>query len=41
MVAQRQCDWCLEEFVDSCTKCEKDFCRLHSGVIDGLCSCCI
>ena len=41
MVAQRQCDYCLDEYVDRCTKCERDFCREHTGVIDGLCGCCI
>ncbi len=38
---QRQCDSCLEPYVDRCTKCEKDFCSLHTGDIDGLCGGCI
>jgi predicted small metal-binding protein len=38
---QRQCDSCLEPYVDDCTKCRKDFCRLHAGDIDGLCGGCI
>ena len=38
---QRQCDYCLEEFIDSCTKCGRDFCRFHAGDIDGLCGGCI
>ncbi len=38
---QRQCDYCLEEFLDSCTKCGRDFCSLHAGDIDGLCGGCI
>ncbi len=38
---QRQCDYCLEEFIDSCTKCGRDFCHLHAGDIDGLCGGCI
>ncbi len=41
LIAQRQCHYCLEEFVDTCTKCERDFCRFHTGDIDGLCGCCI
>jgi len=39
--AQRQCDYCLEAYLDSCTKCERDFCHLHAGDIDGLCGGCI
>jgi hypothetical protein len=38
---ERQCDFCLEPFVDHCTKCRRDFCRLHAGDIDGLCGGCI
>jgi hypothetical protein len=38
---QRQCDSCLEAYVDECTKCRQDFCRLHAGDIDGLCGGCI
>jgi hypothetical protein len=38
---QRQCDYCLEEFIDSCTKCGREFCRVHAGDIDGLCGGCI
>jgi hypothetical protein len=41
MLMQRQCDYCLGESVDTRTKCERDFCREHTGFIDGLCSCCI
>jgi len=39
--AERQCDYCLEAFLDSCTKCNRDFCHLHAGDIDGLCGGCI
>jgi hypothetical protein len=38
---QRQCDFCLEEYLDDCTKCRQDFCRFHAGDIDGLCGGCI
>jgi hypothetical protein len=38
---QRQCDYCLEEYLDHCTKCGRDFCRFHQGDIDGLCGGCI
>ena len=38
---QRQCDYCLEEYLDHCTKCDRDFCRFHQGDIDGLCGGCI
>ncbi len=38
---QRQCDSCLEPYLDSCTKCGQDFCNLHAGDIDGLCGGCI
>jgi hypothetical protein len=38
---QRQCDYCLEAFIDSCTKCSRDFCTLHEGDIHGLCGGCI
>jgi hypothetical protein len=38
---QRQCDYCLEEYLDHCTKCNRDFCRFHAGDIDGLCGGCI
>jgi hypothetical protein len=38
---QRQCDSCLEPYLDDCTKCRQDFCRLHAGDIDGLCGGCI
>ena len=38
---ERQCDSCLEPYVDDCTKCRQDFCRLHAGDIDGLCGGCI
>ena len=37
----RQCDYCLEEYLDHCTKCGRDFCDLHAGDIDGLCGGCI
>jgi hypothetical protein len=38
---ERQCDFCLEPYVDDCTKCGQDFCDLHTGDIDGLCGGCI
>ena len=38
---ERQCDYCLDPYVDRCTKCDRDFCRLHEGDIDGLCGRCI
>jgi len=38
---QRQCDYCLETYLDHCTKCNRDFCHLHAGDIDGLCGGCI
>ena len=38
---ERQCDFCLEAYVDDCTKCGQDFCNLHAGDIDGLCGGCI
>ena len=38
---QWQCDYCLEPYLDSCTKCDRDFCRFHAGDIDGLCGGCI
>ncbi len=38
---QRQCDSCLEPYVDDCTKCRRDFCGFHAGDIDGLCGDCI
>jgi hypothetical protein len=38
---ERQCDFCLEPYVDDCTKCGADFCDLHTGDIDGLCGGCI
>ena len=38
---QRQCDYCLEACIDSCTKCSRDFCTFHQGDIDGLCGGCI
>ncbi|MEW6657586.1 MAG: hypothetical protein AB1424_02885 [Thermodesulfobacteriota bacterium] len=38
---QHQCDYCLEAYLDSCTKCSRDFCHLHAGDIDGLCGGCI
>jgi hypothetical protein len=38
---ERQCDFCLEGYVDDCTKCGQDFCKLHAGDIDGLCGGCI
>ena len=41
MGRERQCDYCLEPFLDDCTKCREDFCRLHAGDIDGLCGGCI
>ena len=41
MPAERQCDYCLEPFLDMCTKCSGDFCQLHAGDIDGLCGGCI
>ncbi len=41
LVAQRQCDYCLEPYLDDCTKCRHDFCQWHAGDIDGLCGGCI
>jgi len=41
IAAARQCDYCLEPYLDHCTKCSRDFCRLHAGDIDGLCGGCI
>ena len=41
IVAQRQCDTCLEPYIDHCTKCDGDFCVFHAGDIDGLCGGCI
>lgn len=41
MDSQRQCDSCLEPYLDDCTKCRRDFCGLHAGDIDGLCGGCI
>ncbi len=41
MVAARQCDYCLEPYLDHCTKCSRDFCAFHAGDIDGLCGGCI
>ena len=38
---ERQCDYCLEPYLDDCTKCRRDFCHLHAGDIDGLCAGCI
>jgi hypothetical protein len=38
---EHQCDFCLEPYVDNCTKCGQDFCNLHAGDIDGLCGGCI
>jgi hypothetical protein len=38
---ERQCHYCLEPWVDSCTKCSRDFCRVHEGDIHGLCGGCI
>jgi hypothetical protein len=38
---QRQCDSCLEPYVDNCIKCRQDFYRFHAGDIDGLCGSCI
>jgi hypothetical protein len=38
---ERQCDYCLGPYLDHCTKCARDFCRLHAGDIDGLCGGCI
>lgn len=40
-IEQRQCDYCLEPYLDHCTKCNRDFCRIHAGDIDGLCGGCI
>lgn len=39
--AERQCDYCLEPYLDDCTKCRHDFCVWHAGDIDGLCGGCI
>ena len=39
--AERQCDYCLEQYLDRCTKCNRDFCAFHAGDIDGLCGGCI
>ncbi len=41
LARERQCDYCLEPYLDDCTKCRRDFCRLHAGDIDGLCGGCI
>jgi hypothetical protein len=41
LVAERQCDYCLEPYLDDCTKCRHDFCAFHAGDIDGLCGGCI
>jgi hypothetical protein len=41
LVRERQCDYCLEPYLDDCTKCRRDFCNLHAGDIDGLCGGCI
>lgn len=41
LVAERQCDYCLEPYLDDCTKCRHDFCQFHAGDIDGLCGGCI
>ena len=41
LVAARQCDYCLEPYLDDCTKCRHDFCAGHAGDIDGLCGGCI
>ncbi len=41
MAAARQCDYCLEPYLDDCTKCRHDFCAFHAGDIDGLCGGCI
>ncbi len=41
VVRERQCDSCLDPYVDDCTKCGQDFCNLHAGDIDGLCGGCI
>ncbi len=42
--AERQCDYCLEPSIDDCTKCGRDYCRLHCGSVDGIhgyCGCCL
>ncbi len=41
MAGARQCDYCLEPYLDDCTKCRHDFCAGHAGDIDGLCGGCI
>ncbi len=41
VMAARQCDYCLEPYLDHCTKCSRDFCTFHAGDIDGLCGGCI
>jgi len=41
MLQERQGDYCLEPYLDDCTKCRRDFCQLHAGDIDGLCGGCI
>ncbi|MBI4643473.1 MAG: hypothetical protein HY790_09340 [Deltaproteobacteria bacterium] len=41
LIEQRQCDYCLEAYLDHCTKCDRDFRRFHQGDIDGLCGGCI
>jgi hypothetical protein len=41
LVAERQCDYCLEPYLDDCTRCGHDFCQAHAGDIDGLCGGCI
>ncbi len=41
LVGERQCDYCLEAYLDDCTKCRHGFCAAHAGDIDGLCGGCI
>ncbi len=41
IIAERQCDSCLEPYLDDCTKCTREFCAFHAGDIDGLCGGCI
>jgi hypothetical protein len=36
LIRERQCDYCLEPYLDDCTKCGRDYCRLHCGSVDGI-----
>jgi len=41
VIRRDQCHYCLEECLDRCTKCEKDYCMVHEGFIHGYCNYCI